>query len=445
MSSDFEKIFGLVCSLAVAESQAIYAYNKRKKIKCYSKKLFEVEEEETNIFNYRLKIEELEFILPHISGETGDYHQILLSSLRSLAYSDSISYFNEFELPLVLMCRRKVGKTQKKELIEILFTDFKKYMSNTEQGITELSFDEDLLIFRIIPCYLLNPDVNQAVRMVCQTIFSTNSENMKVLLVSIIITRVLDYLSKKVDILTFGEVFEFLTKSESEWSKFPYDNLEILSIPMQTPEKHAKLLKEWNTCIEIFRDLTNVAFKDLRKGSDVIIFDAIENIWKHKRTSKYSNYIKALVFSLFIFSLYASDPSSAILKSVNLKHKAMDDYMVFIVSLIGCFFGAREKSDWIPLNWEFFENFDYSRVLSEYLSSADDKLEKPSRDEHFIFCDDLDNVDIGDKLHLSQTMTASISNKDTYECNNTVLTKISLKSRKSQTYVMYFLKDVEKK
>lgn len=299
-------------------------------------------------------------------GSYSDDTQLLFATARSLQNKNWFSHFVKVELPTWLVYERGGGGATKRaasmwsnghppwKLEKQKKEDIKRYFEAGGNGVT----------MRVLP-HVFNSfkNLNEISHQVFLNGIATHG-HPRALLSAILYSKALHYQTNKEDLLSYGELVDYLLKDKDEWSKFP--NLNNLGDWKESANffTNGQYMKIWEeTSFELIEGL-NIIKNALSQGLMDKTYQTLTRLNCFDSKIRGAGTVACLV-AIYMASKYASDPVTGLLEISFLENTDSDTN----ASMVGGLLGSIHGTEWIIPEWYEVQDYDYIRRLTNNLKN----------------------------------------------------------------------------
>lgn len=305
-----------------------------------------------------------EKILP---GEYSDDTQLTLAVARSIIMDNWEKYFEEKELPFWLQYERgggrallKAAKSYEKKVVLWQSQNTKDYFQAGGNGA----------VMRILPHVIMYAKENNIRKLMIDIIKDTliTHGHPRAILGATCYAYALDYLLRKENILTYGELAKAVVDAQNIWGGVPDEKIfkDWFNVALQNTEYD--FLIEWNnTLISMAKQLEFIDMS-LRKGLISNDAEVLSKLGCFGKTNGAGDV--TILAAIYLASKYANNPSVG-LKVPAFSFGADTDT---IASITGGLLGMLCGIDWIPLEWKKVQDYNCLVQMTELLM-VDNKIE----------------------------------------------------------------------
>ncbi|CAM4127573.1 ADP-ribosylglycohydrolase family protein [Saccharibacillus endophyticus] len=335
-----------------------------------------------------------------LEGSYSDDTQLILSTARSLRYSNWFSHFVRVELPSWPLYERGGGGATKRAAQT--WSNGSTPWNIEKQGIEKVknyfNAGGNGVVMRILPHAMLpKKNIEEIASQVFLNGISTHG-HPRALLSAIMYAFSLNYLMKKDNVLGYGEIVDYLIETKNEWGKQPTLNNMNDWIDAAKVSTNARYDILWSQTLIELMDGLEIARISLKRG---ILDNERETLTKlscFDKKTRGAGTVAALV-SIYMASKYASNPLKGLLEISFLKDTDADTN----ASLVGALFGAIHGTEWITPDWLIVQDFNYIRELSNALELEENLDTKPklwSFSDNKRIKEKLPQLNINEKIHI---------------------------------------------
>lgn len=305
-----------------------------------------------------------EKILP---GEYSDDTQLTLSVARSILVGNWEKFFSEKELVFWLNYERGGGKA--------LLNAAKLYKEGVLPWQSKLALDYfyaggNGAVMRILPHVISQHKISSSTNLMSDIIKNSilTHGHPRAILGATCYAFSLDYLLKKKNVLSYGELVSAVIDGQKVWGSYPDSN--IFSEWLNVANQYFDYQQEWNNILSSMLTQLDFIKASLKRG--LILEDSSILTQLGCYSKIYGAGDVAILAAIYLASRYANNPVLGI--KISALSVGIDTDT--IASITGGLLGMLCGTNWIPPEWTIVQDYKCLNLITEMLLSGNNKQVK---------------------------------------------------------------------
>ena len=305
-----------------------------------------------------------EKILP---GEYSDDTQLTLSVARSIIVGNWEKFFSEKELVFWLKYERGGGKA--------LLNAAKLYKDGvlpwqSKRALDYFNAGGNGAVMRILPHVIsqhkISPSTHLMSDIIKNSIFTHG--HPRAILGATCYAFALDYLLKKKNVLSYGELVSAVIDGQKVWGAYPDSNM--FSEWLNAANQHFDYQNEWNNVLSSMLTQLDFIKASLKKGLILEDSNVLTQLGCYSKISGAGDV--AILAAIYLVSRYANNP----VLGMKVPASSVGIDTDTIASITGGLLGMLCGTDWIPPEWTIVQDYKCLNLITEMLLSANSKQAK---------------------------------------------------------------------
>lgn len=305
-----------------------------------------------------------EKILP---GEYSDDTQLTLSVARSIIVGNWEKFFSQKELVFWLKYERGGGKA--------LLNAAKLYKDGVLPWQSKWAPDYfnaggNGAVMRILPHVISQDKISSSTDLMSDIVKNSilTHGHPRAILGATCYAFALDYLLKKKNVLSYGELVSAVIDGQRVWGSYPDSN--IFSEWLNAANQYFDYQKEWNNALSSMLTQLDFIKASLKKGLILEDSNVLTQLGCYSKISGAGDV--AILAAIYLVSRYANNPVLGI--KVPASSVGIDTDT--IASITGGLLGMLCGTDWIPPEWTIVQDYKCLNLITEMLLSGNSKQAK---------------------------------------------------------------------
>ena len=305
-----------------------------------------------------------EKILP---GEYSDDTQLTLSVARSIIVGNWEKFFSEKELVFWLKYARGGGKA--------LLNAAKLYKDGvlpwqSKRASNYFNAGGNGAVMRILPHVISQHKISPSTDLMSDIIKNSilTHGHPRAILGATCYAFALDYLLKKKNVLSYGELVSAVIDGQRVWGSYPDSN--IFSEWLNAANQYFDYQKEWNNVLSSMLTQLDFIKASLKKGLILEDSNVLTQLGCYSKISGAGDV--AILAAIYLVSRYANNP----VLGMKVPASSVGIDTDTIASITGGLLGMLCGTDWIPPEWTIVQDYKCLNLITEMLLSDNSKQAK---------------------------------------------------------------------
>lgn len=305
-----------------------------------------------------------EKILP---GEYSDDTQLILSVARSIIVGNWEKFFSEKELVFWLKYERGGGKA--------LLNAAKLYKDGvlpwqSKRAPNYFNAGGNGAVMRILPHVISQHKISPSTDLMSDIIKNSilTHGHPRAILGATCYAFALDYLLKKKNVLSYGELVSAVIDGQRVWGSYPDSN--IFSEWLNAANQYFDYQKEWNNVLSSMLTQLDFIKASLKKGLILEDSNVLTQLGCYSKISGAGDV--AILAAIYLVSRYANNP----VLGMKVPASSVGIDTDTIASITGGLLGMLCGTDWIPPEWTIVQDYKCLNLITEMLLSDNSKQAK---------------------------------------------------------------------
>ena len=305
-----------------------------------------------------------EKILP---GEYSDDTQLTLSVARSIIVGNWEKFFSEKELVFWLKYERGGGKA--------LLNAAKLYKDGvlpwqSKRAPNYFNAGGNGAVMRILPHVISQHKISPSTDLMSDIIKNSilTHGHPRAILGATCYAFALDYLLKKKNVLSYGELVSAVIDGQRVWGSYPDSN--IFSEWLNAANQYFDYQKEWNNVLSSMLTQLDFIKASLKKGLILEDSNVLTQLGCYSKISGAGDV--AILAAIYLVSRYANNP----VLGMKVPASSVGIDTDTIASITGGLLGMLCGTDWIPPEWTIVQDYKCLNLITEMLLSDNSKQAK---------------------------------------------------------------------
>lgn len=305
-----------------------------------------------------------EKILP---GEYSDDTQLTLSVARSIIVGNWEKFFSEKELVFWLKYERGGGKA--------LLNAAKLYKDGvlpwqSKRASNYFNAGGNGAVMRILPHVISQHKISPSTDLMSDIIKNSilTHGHPRAILGATCYAFALDYLLKKKNVLSYGELVSAVIDGQRVWGSYPDSN--IFSEWLNAANQYFDYQKEWNNVLSSMLTQLDFIKASLKKGLILEDSNVLTQLGCYSKISGAGDV--AILAAIYLVSRYANNP----VLGMKVPASSVGIDTDTIASITGGLLGMLCGTDWIPPEWTIVQDYKCLNLITEMLLSDNSKQAK---------------------------------------------------------------------
>ena len=305
-----------------------------------------------------------EKILP---GEFSDDSQLTLSVARSIIVGNWEKFFSKKELVFWLKYERGGGKA--------LLNAAKLYKDGvlpwqSKRAHNYFNAGGNGAVMRILPHVISQHKISPSTDLMSDIIKNSilTHGHPRAILGATCYAFALDYLLKKKNVLSYGELVSAVIDGQRVWGSYPDSN--IFSEWLNAANQYFDYQKEWNNVLSSMLTQLDFIKASLKKGLILEDSNVLTQLGCYSKISGAGDV--AILAAIYLVSRYATNP----VLGMKVPASSVGIDTDTIASITGGLLGMLCGTDWIPPEWTIVQDYKCLNLITEMLLSDNSKQAK---------------------------------------------------------------------